>query len=114
MEIIWADGPDYKGKILVFEKENYSTHMHMHKESSKSWFVNSGEILVRWIDTNNGQTLEQKLNEGETIDIKEYTPVMAQALTAGASMSEVSNQKEDDIIILAQTMKVEENVKEPV
>lgn len=110
MEIIWADQADYKGKILVFEKEGFSTDMHMHKETDKSWFVNSGSVLVRYVDTNDGQTYEKSLNEGETFFVKALTPVMLQAKTAGASVSEVNNQKNvDDIFVLAKTMIAKEN-----
>lgn len=114
IEIIWADKDEYKGKILVFEKENYSTEMHMHKESSKSWFINSGSATVRWIDTSTGQTYEKSLKEGDTFDVAACTPVMLQANTQGTSVAEVSNQKNNDLIILAQTMQVEEKEKENV
>jgi mannose-6-phosphate isomerase-like protein (cupin superfamily) len=116
MEIIWADQDDYKGKILVFEKEGFSTDMHMHKETNKSWFVNAGSVVVRYVDTKDGQTYEQTLNEGDTFFVKALTPVMIQAKTAGASISEVSNQKTEDTFVLAKTMiaKEEQNAQEPV
>jgi hypothetical protein len=49
-EIVWANNDKYCGKILVFEKAGAKTSLVLHKEKSKSWFVNAGKFKLTFID----------------------------------------------------------------
>jgi mannose-6-phosphate isomerase-like protein (cupin superfamily) len=110
MEITWSKQKDYQGKILVFEKAGYVTDMHFHKQTDKSWFINSGSAKVTWIDTSTGNIFEKDLSEGATFDIPALTPVKLEALADGTSVSEVNNQSDtNDYFIVVKTMQVKED-----
>ena len=49
-EIIFENNELYCGKLLVFKKGcNFSMHYHLIKD--ETWYVQEGEFLYRWIDT---------------------------------------------------------------
>jgi len=57
-EIIIENNEMYCGKVLIFNQGcKFSMHYHMIKD--ETWYVEYGEFLYRWIDT-------------ETADINEY------------------------------------------
>jgi hypothetical protein len=41
-EVLWANTEHYCSKILVFEHIGSKTNMSFTKDTTKSWFVNSG------------------------------------------------------------------------
>ena len=80
MELNWASNESYAGKLLVFEKPNKKTAMMLHKVRRKSWFVNSGKFKITFVDIKTGQSREQVIKEGNTIDIAEMTPHQLESL----------------------------------
>lgn len=94
-EIIWANNEDYCGKILVFEKVHSKTEFHFHKKCNKSWFVNAGKFKVQWIDTSDGKTYAQELDEGSVFHVPALMPVILESLTDNSAIAEVSNSQMD-------------------
>ena len=107
-EIIWAVTEDYCSKILVFEHIGSKTPMVMHKDVTKSWFVNVGVFRIKWIDTTTGKLYEKDINEGSVFHVPPMMPVSVESLFAGASLSQTSNKDEklDKFVIIP-----DENIK---
>lgn len=95
IEINWANKEDYSGKIIIIHKSGSKTPVMISKNSSKTWFVNSGSVKVRWIDTNDGRTYESILQEGNTYDIEPMRAVSLEANSDNVSITEVSNNKDE-------------------
>ena len=49
-ELIIENNEMYCGKLLIF-KEGCKFSMHYHLIKDETWYVNEGEFLYRWIDT---------------------------------------------------------------
>lgn len=64
-EEIWADEIDYCGKNLVFE-EGKCCSMHFHRNKDETWFVQSGQFRIIWIDTKTGSTASKTIRPGDT------------------------------------------------
>jgi len=64
-ELIWATNDKYCGKIMKF-KQNAKFSMHFHAEKDESWYVMSGEFLVKWIDPKDASVHEEFLQVGDT------------------------------------------------
>lgn len=96
-ELVWTDSSLYKGKILVFENSGSQTPMQFHKETEKTLFVNSGKFKLRHIDTETGQMYDVELVEGSTFFINTLKPYQLISLTPHGSISEVSNNVENDV-----------------
>jgi len=92
-EIIIINDPLYCGKILVFKQgAKFSMHYHMIKD--ETWYVNKGEFLYRWINTDTAEVNEVKLVEGDTVRQLPGQPHQLEALTDG-EVFEVSTQHFD-------------------
>lgn len=63
-ETIFATNDKYCGKILNFNTGSKFS-MHFHKEKDETWFVISGEYIVKYIDTVNASIHEIKLSPGD-------------------------------------------------
>ena len=92
-EIIIENNKKYCGKILVF-KEGCKFSMHYHMNKDETWYVEYGEFLYRWIDTETAEMHENLLNEGDTVRQQPGQPHQLQALTNGR-IFEVSTYHED-------------------
>jgi quercetin dioxygenase-like cupin family protein len=64
-EMIWATNDKYCGKMMNFNT-GARFSMHFHREKDETWYVLAGKFIVRYIDTQNAQTHEKELNEGDT------------------------------------------------
>jgi len=108
LEVTWADEENYCSKFLVFEKEKNKTPFHFHKETNKTWFVNAGKFMVRWIDTADGKIYEQELKEGSVFQVEKFKPVSLECLTANSSIVEASsfNTAKDYNIVLPTSAMV--------
>lgn len=95
-EIVWANTESYCGKILMFEKENASTNLLVHRTKRKSFFVNAGKILFTFIDIKTGQLQSAEIDEGRTIDIAEMTPYSIKALVANSMLFEVGTPEDQE------------------
>ena len=64
-ETIFATNDLYCGKLLNFN-QGAKFSMHFHREKDETWYVLSGEFIVRWIDTKDASTHEKRLSVGDT------------------------------------------------
>ena len=89
-EIIWVTTDKYCGKLLCFNGPGSKTSMHFHKEKEKSWFVNSGQFMLRYIDTTTAELMQVPLKEGSTYNLLPLQPHQLVAMTEDAVIFEVS------------------------
>lgn len=89
-EIVWANNEKYGAKIIVFECPN-KTHFTFNQKSEKTWFVNNGSFIFRWIDTASGNIFQQEAGEGFVFTSKPLVPHAIECLSNGGSLSEVNN-----------------------
>jgi uncharacterized RmlC-like cupin family protein len=94
-QLVWANTDYYNCKILIFDLPGSSTPMHFHKDTTKSWFVNSGRFRIRWIDTDTGNLYEKDLTDGGVFHVPTLMPVSLEALAADSTIAQVSNQDPD-------------------
>lgn len=62
-ELIWATNEKYCGKMMHFNT-GARFSMHFHREKEETWYVQSGQFVVRWIDTKTAEQHEQILVQG--------------------------------------------------
>ena len=92
-EIIFENNELYCGKVLVFNKGcSFSMHYHMIKD--ETWYVQKGEFIYRWIDTETAEWHEKLLVQGDTVRQSPGMPHQLEAITAG-EIFEVSTQHFD-------------------
>ena len=92
-EIIFENNDKYCGKLLVF-KAGYKFSMHYHMIKDETWYVQEGEFIYRWIDTETAEVIEKKLIEGDAVRQLPGQPHQLEALTDG-TVFEVSTHHED-------------------
>ena len=92
-ELIIENNEMYCGKLLIF-KEGCRFSMHYHLIKDETWYVNKGEFIYRWIDTESAETIEQKLKVGDVVRQRVGQPHQLIALTDGEEF-EVSTQHFD-------------------
>tara|TARA_B100000131_G_scaffold237416_1_gene229495 strand:+ start:81 stop:458 length:378 start_codon:yes stop_codon:yes gene_type:complete len=93
-ELIIENNEMYCGKLLIFKKGcRFSMHYHLIKD--ETWYVDKGEFIYRWIDTESAETIEQKLKEGDVVRQRVGQPHQLIALTDGV-VFEVSTQHFDE------------------
>ena len=93
-ELIIENNEMYCGKLLIFKKGcRFSMHYHLIKD--ETWYVNKGEFIYRWIDTETAETIEQKLKVGDVVRQRVGQPHQLIALTDG-EVFEVSTQHFDE------------------
>jgi quercetin dioxygenase-like cupin family protein len=92
-EIIFENNELYCGKLLVFKKGcKFSMHYHMIKD--ETWYVQEGEFLYRWIDTETAEVVTETLVVGDSVRQLPGQPHQLEALTDG-TIYEVSTQHFD-------------------
>ena len=80
----------YCGKLLKFKKGcKFSMHYQLIKD--ETWYVNEGEFIYRWIDTETAETKIVALNKGDVVRQRVGQPHQLEALTDGV-VFEVSTQ----------------------
>lgn len=98
-ELIWANKETYGAKIMIFNN-NTKTDFIFHQNTLKSWFINSGEFKIKWIDTETGKIFEQKFQEGHVFDIENLKPYSVECISGNGSITEANNGvKSDDVFI---------------
>ena len=81
-EIIICNHELYCGKLLFFKQgAKFSMHYHMIKD--ETWYVNEGQFIYRWIDTENAEIKEQHLKVGDIVRKRPGQPNQVEALTDG-------------------------------
>ena len=92
-EIIIENNEMYCGKLLKFKKGcKFSMHYHLIKD--ETWYVNEGEFIYRWIDTENADIHEEKLKKGDVVRQRPGQPHQLESITSGV-IFEVSTQHFD-------------------
>lgn len=89
-EIVWASSDKYCAKMLIFERVGAKTSLVLHKEKTKSWFVNAGRFKLSFIDIKTGELKEVVLEEGKTADFGPLSPHQIEALEPNSMIIEVS------------------------
>jgi len=93
-ELIIENNEMYCGKLLIFKKGcRFSMHYHLIKD--ETWYVDKGEFIYRWIDTESAETIEQKLKPGDVVRQRVGQPHQLIALTDG-TVFEVSTEHFDE------------------
>jgi uncharacterized RmlC-like cupin family protein len=90
-EIVWASNEKYCGKILIFSNPGAKTAMTFHKSKEKSWFVNSGNFSLRYVDTKTAELKQVLLKEGDTYKCEPLRPYQLIAMSPEAMIIEVSS-----------------------
>ena len=81
-EIIFENHQLYCGKLLVFKKgAKFSMHYHMIKD--ETWYVQEGEFIYRWIDTETAEVQQEVLVVGDSVRQRPGQPHQLEALTDG-------------------------------
>lgn len=81
-ELIIENNEKYCGKLLIFKKDcKFSMHYHLIKD--ETWYVNEGEFLYKWIDTETADVREHILKEGDVVRQRPGQPHQLIALTDG-------------------------------
>ncbi len=92
-ELIIENNEMYCGKLLIFKQGcKFSMHYHMNKD--ETWYVDKGEFIYRWINTENAEVNESHLKPGDIVRQRPGQPHQLEALTDGV-VFEVSTHHED-------------------
>ena len=81
-EIIITNNELYCGKLLRF-KEGAKFSMHYHMIKDETWYVNEGEFIYRWIDTETAELHEKYLYRGDVVRQLPGQPHQIEAITSG-------------------------------
>ena len=81
-ELIIENNDKYCGKLLIFKAGcKFSMHYHMIKD--ETWYVDKGEFIYRWIDTETANVVEQNLKVGDIVRQRPGQPHQIEAVTSG-------------------------------
>ena len=94
-ELIIENNEMYCGKILIF-KSGCKFSMHYHLEKDETWYVNSGEFIYRWIDTETAEVNEVVLKVGDVVRQLPGQPHQLEALTEGEIFEVSTHHKDSD------------------
>ena len=94
-ELIWATNDKYCGKLMNFNKDAKFS-MHFHSEKDETWYVNSGEFIYRWIDTDNAEVHEEILVQGDVVRQRPGQPHQIEAKTSGEIFEVSTHHKDSD------------------
>lgn len=92
-EIIIENNELYCGKLLIF-KQGCKFSMHYHMIKDETWYVDKGEFIYRWINTETAEVTEVHLKPGDVVRQRPGQPHQLEALTDG-TVFEVSTHHED-------------------
>jgi len=92
-ELIIENNELYCGKLLIF-KAGCKFSMHYHLIKDETWYVNSGEFIYKWINTETAEVEADILKPGDVVRQRPGQPHQLIALTDGV-IFEVSTQHFD-------------------
>ena len=93
-EIVFANNPEYCGKILSFHKgKKFSMHYHVQKK--ETWYVAQGRFLFHWLDGATGQRHSEYLCVGDVVTNERGEAHQVEALEEPSDLFEVSTQHFD-------------------
>ena len=94
-EIIIHNGDNYCGKVLVFNP-NAKFSLHFHVEKTETWYVQTGNLTLRFLDTTNGtDEYNCELTKGCVVHIPPGVPHQLLAGPDGAVVFEASTPHKD-------------------
>jgi hypothetical protein len=100
-EIIWVSNEKFCGKILIFKEAGAKTPIQFQKVKHKTWFVNEGTFIVRWIDTATGVAKENVIKQADVVDVPPLRPFQLEALLPNSILLESGTAElENDLCIL--------------
>ena len=92
-ELIIENNDMYCGKLLKFKKGcKFSMHYHMIED--ETWYVEEGEFIYRWIDTETAEVEVNRLYPKDIVRQRPGQPHQLEAVTDGV-VFEVSTHHED-------------------
>ena len=92
-ELIIENNDMYCGKVLVFNSGcKFSMHYHMIKD--ETWYVEEGEFIYRWLDTETAELHETILRKDDVVRQRPGQPHQLEAITDGR-IFEVSTHHEN-------------------
>ncbi len=71
-EEIIVNNKDYCMKFLNFKKDKKFS-MHFHSKKNETWYIDSGEFILKWINTKNAQICEKKIKKNDIIHLNILT-----------------------------------------
>ena len=92
-ELIIENNEMYCGKLLRF-KGGCKFSMHYHMDKDETWYVEYGQFIYRWIDTETADIHEVELEEGDVVRQRPGQPHQLEAISNGR-VFEVSTHHED-------------------
>ena len=66
MELLWANNENYSGKLIIFNEVGKKMPMALHKEKTKTWFVNGGKLKISYVNNETKEVLTAEISEGGT------------------------------------------------
>ena len=66
MELLWANTEQYSGKLIIFSEVGKKMPMSLHKEKTKTWFINGGKLRISYVDSQTKEVKTADLGEGGT------------------------------------------------
>lgn len=81
-ELIIENNENYCGKLLIFKPGcKFSMHYHMIKD--ETWYVDKGNFIYRWIDTETADLIEETLKPGDIVRQRPGQPHQLESLDGG-------------------------------
>ena len=93
-EIIFANNPEYCGKILCFDAGKRGS-MHYHVKKKETWYVAKGSFIFSWIDPETAATHYENLCVGDVITNDRGESHQLEALV-DSEVFEVSTEHKDN------------------
>ena len=99
-EVIWAETPDYVGKLLYIN-EGHKLSLQYHEQKEETILVVSGELELTVSGQGRRGISTLKLSEGDTYHVMPHT-IHRFAATLGSNvvLAEVSTNHLDDVVRL--------------
>ena len=94
-EDIWVSTELYCSKFMHFNKGAKSS-MHFHCNKDETWYIQSGQFRVEFIDTNNAQSSSVILNPGDTWHNPPLFPHQVVCLDAGTILEVSTEDRAED------------------
>ena len=94
-ELIIENNEMYCGKILIF-KQGCKFSMHYHMIKDECWYVEYGQFIYRWIDTETAELNEVKLEEGDVVRQRPGQPHQLEAISNGRVFEVSTHHKDSD------------------
>lgn len=93
-ELIIENNEMYCGKLLRF-KPGFKFSMHYHMIKDETWYVNEGNFIYRYINTETAELIEKTLKQGDVVRQIPGQPHQLESIDGGV-IFEVSTTHFDD------------------